>query len=71
MTSCSVNVGKSLFTVPLSFSPLRKKKLAPRSCCFLRWLITVWEMVDFPIPAMLFNQNMYFLCDDFAQSSIS
>ena len=43
---------------PRSRSPLLKKKLAPRALRSLKRVATVREMVDLPVPALPFSQNM-------------
>ncbi|CAG2000212.1 unnamed protein product [Fusarium graminearum] len=50
----------NLFRLPLSISPLLKKKLAPRSPRFDRAQAIVREIVDFPVPAIPFSQKIAF-----------
>lgn len=69
--NCSMRVGKRLFALPRSFSPFLKKKLAPSSPFSFRRCATVLEIVDFPVPAIPFSQNMHFPCGDIAHFSIS
>jgi hypothetical protein len=51
-------VGKNLLAVPRSPSPLLKKKLALRRLLFWKYLAIVREIVDFPVPALPFNQKI-------------
>lgn len=37
----------------------------------LKYFIVVRQMVDLPVPAMLFNQNIYLRCSDKAHSLAS
>ena len=39
--------------------PLEKKKLPPNCFCLAQLSATVREIVDFPVPAAPFNQNMH------------
>lgn len=58
ITSCLASVWKSFKALPRSLSPLLKKKLAASEPDLLKGLAIVREMVDFPVPAILFYQNM-------------
>ena len=51
-------VVKNLEALPRSPSPLLKKKLAPSCCWPANDWATVRAIVDFPVPAMPFNQYM-------------
>jgi hypothetical protein len=64
-------VDTNLDKFPRLTSPLLKKKLAPRSPCLHRDQATVREMVDFPVPALPFNQNIVFDLGLSIQQSIS
>jgi hypothetical protein len=59
IASCLAIVGKSFRAFPQSPSPLLKKKLAPSDLVSLKDFAIVREMVDFPVPAIPFNQNMH------------
>ena len=52
-------VGNSSAALPRSRSPLLKKKLAPRTPLLANDCATVRDMVDFPVPAIPFSQNMH------------
>jgi hypothetical protein len=63
-------VGKNFLALPLSPSPLLKKKLAPRTLLSLKYLAIVREIVDLPVPALPFSQKIGLSCGDEAQSLI-
>jgi hypothetical protein len=48
-----------------------KKKLAPNLPFVLKSLANVRQTVDFPVPAIPFNQNIDFPFGDWAQATIS
>jgi hypothetical protein len=70
IASCVAIVGKSFLAFPRSPSPLLKKKLAPNDLDWLNDVAIVREMVDFPVPAIPFNQNMHLPWGDAAHSLI-
>jgi hypothetical protein len=56
---CAAIVVNNLVACPRSPRPLEKKKLAPRLFCLYHLRATVRAIVDFPVPAIPFNQNMH------------
>lgn len=68
--SCCVNVVNNFVAFPRSASPLLKKKLAPGCLFCLKDKATVRDMVDFPVPAIPFNQKMQLPCGDAAHVAI-
>ena len=62
---------KSLEALPRSPSPLLKKKLAPSCLLSVKCWAIVLLIVDLPVPAIPFNQNMHLLSGFEAHSLIS
>ena len=58
-TSWEARVVKNLAAPLRSAWPLEKKKLPPSCFCLAQLPATVREIVDFPVPATPFNQNMH------------
>lgn len=69
VTNWAASVGKSFFAFPRFSSPLLKKKLAPSNFFSFNWPATVRDTVDFPVPAIPFNQNIHLAWGDVAHSS--
>ncbi len=69
-TSCVAIIVKNRVALPRSPSPLLKKKLAPSCCQSAKARVTVRAIVDFPVPAAPFSQNIGLQFLSSAQPSI-